>query len=217
LSINLVQLNDLKNKGHYLDYKLAEYQALKFFIEQIELYDDIEKINIMVVGGNTNLDLFYATQNIKYPYSIFNFDNNGESDRFQIVYDQYKRMFDFKGEYKHLKLDVLNFNSAFNVLNLGNGPRKVPLCLMLNAHQDGLYELVDQNVFPKYTIVSHYGKYKFVEGIINYTKNNNLILMSDNLAFFSNIKKPNQFNFLDSDLNTVKRNWFDNQNVEWII
>lgn len=212
MTVGLLKLQELKALGHYIDYKLSEYDAIKTFIEQIQSMH-----TICVVGGNTNLDLFYATQNLNPPPSIYNFDDNGECDRFDHVYEQYKKMFAFKGKYQHYKIAVLNLSKIFSMLNVDNKDTSMPLCLMLNAHQDGLYELVDSGQYPAHTIVSHYGKYKFVEPILNYAKHNKLIMMSDNLAFFTNDKSKQQFKFDHTSLNTFKRNWFEHQNIDWII
>ena len=211
MTIGLLKLQELKETGHYIDYKLSEYEAIKIFIEHIELLD-----HICVVGGNANLDIFYATQNINPPPHIYNFDDNGECDRFGYMHNQYKEMFSFKGKYQHYKIAVLNLDKIFTMMKI-DAEVNLPLCLMLNAHQDGLYELIDRGQYPDYTIVSHYGKYKFVEPILSYAKHNRLIMMSDNLVFFSNKKLKRDFDFNQGSLNTIKRNWFEHQNIDWII
>ena len=67
--MNLTQLQQfIRDRGVYQDYPLNEYAMLRYFLEQIQ------PRTIQIVGGFTNLDLFYAGQNLPAECRVTNWD-----------------------------------------------------------------------------------------------------------------------------------------------
>lgn len=188
--MNLVELSKLLHNGNYLyDFSLQEYEFLRYFINQV-------KPNaIEVIGGNANLDLFYACQDIKL--DIVNHDPGDTDDSGLYQKQQYlKKLLNFKGDYTWLQRSVSTYNQLFYPGNT----------IMINANQDITYQLIDNDCLPKNVIFCHYGNIYFSENILSLAEHRQLICCGKRLAFFSDKKLDlgnTKFNF------STHRNFFN--------
>ena len=104
--MNLKELNDLFNEGrHYIDYTLNEYEFCRYFLTQAN------PKTIKVIGGFTNINLFYASQDLD-DVEVTNYDP-GEVDMgshiWSKMFDHYKQIFNFKGTYNWIPKTILNY------------------------------------------------------------------------------------------------------------
>lgn len=197
--MNLLELgNLLEKKLHfYKDYTLQEYEFLRYFLNQVS------PETIEVIGGHTNLDLFYACQDIAP--TIINHDPfHSDESRLLVEHQKLQQTFNFQGKYTWLQHTVLSCDQLFDCKDT----------LMLNSHQDIIYELIEKNQLPDHVIFSHYGKIWFAENMVELNKYRKMICCGDRLAFFTNQDinlESSKFHF------KTHRNFFDVQPVHILI
>lgn len=197
--ISLNELDRMFQQGHFKDYNLVEYDFLKYFIKQTS------PKNICVIGGSTNIDLFYSCQNQNI--DIINFDRPSESMTTfyqKIKHNEYKKKFSFQGNYTWINRFVNNMSQIENYNDF----------LMLNAHIDMIYEIMDSKKFPKSLVVSHYGNIFHAEGLNHIADHIPLVCMSTKMAFFTFEKIViDKTNFIIDQ----SRNFFQHDSVNRLI
>lgn len=87
-------------QGSYKHYALAEYQFLRRFCELTQ------PETITVVGGHTNLDLFYATQECEP--RVINWDpgNTSSEESIRAHHTRFQQITAFRGEYQWIPQSI---------------------------------------------------------------------------------------------------------------
>jgi hypothetical protein len=99
--ISIEQLDQMFEDGAYQDLFLSEYEFMRVQIQELK------PKRITVIGGHTNLDLFYATQGMAL--DIVNHDpgpGKMAERGHRNIFKKYKRVFDHKGQYTWLDHSV---------------------------------------------------------------------------------------------------------------
>ena len=170
-SMNLKQLNDLFNEGrHYIDYTLNEYEFCRYFLTQAK------PKTIKVIGGFTNINLFYAVQDLN-GVEVTNWDP-GEVDMgshiWSKMFDHYKQIFNFKGVYNWLPKTILKYSEI--------GDR--PDLLWIDSQEVPFsYDTIED--WPEHIIMSHGGKLLLAEQILKISRHRPLLALGKRMAVFS--------------------------------
>lgn len=170
----MISINDLERmfqQGHFKDFNLVEYDFIKYFIEETTPKD------ICVIGGSTNIDLFYGCQGQNI--NIINFDRPHESTMQSLFQKQkhaeYRTTFSFQGNYTWINRIINNLDQLENWQEF----------LMVGAQIDILYEMMKSQKFPNSMIVFHAGDLFHAQAINEIANDIPLFAMSKRLAFFT--------------------------------
>tara|TARA_R110000782_G_scaffold56783_3_gene118891 strand:+ start:3408 stop:3989 length:582 start_codon:yes stop_codon:yes gene_type:complete len=166
------------------DLRYKEYELLRQFINQTK------PSKICVLGGYTNIDLFYACQDSHV--DIINYDQCHDTAMMQTAHSKYKRDFDFQGTYHWYRETIASIN-------------EIESCdlLIIAGHQDIIYEIKDM---PEHLILYHYGKMWLGENIMHIHHKLSLTCLSNRLALHTN----KNINLKNSNYTLEQhRNFFD--------
>lgn len=198
--VGLNELNHLFTLGHFKDYSLVEYDLLQHFFQQTK------PKSICVVGGGTNIDLFYACQGQKI--DAINFDRRPDSWTLQTEdftkerHKEFKKYFSFEGDYRWVNRYVNNINQVEEHEDF----------VWLNAHLPMMHEMTQTNTIPNSLIVTHYGNYRHAESIYHMGHYIPLVAMSKRIAFFT--KLPFEMDYRRFVCDTT--NYFEHKNVNMV-
>ena len=106
--MDITQLDREFQQGSYKHYALAEYQFLRRFCELTQ------PRTITVVGGHTNLDLFYAVQECEPRVTNWDPGNTTSENTIRAQHDRFKTMTQFRGRYQWIPQSV-NHLSAIDM------------------------------------------------------------------------------------------------------
>ena len=102
--MDIKQLDDEFHRGINKHYTLGEYQFLRRFCELTQ------PTTITIVGGYTNLDLFYATQDCSPKVTNWDPGNSPEAST-RASHDRFRQITKFRGEYQWIPQSVADLNS----------------------------------------------------------------------------------------------------------
>jgi len=164
--MHIEQLNEQFQQGAYRHYRLSEYQFLRRFCELTQ------PSTITVVGGHTNLDLFYAVQECEP--KIVNWDPGDSSDPAAIkaTHDRYQQITDFRGSYQWI---------AQTVSGLGAVDTDVDL-VWLNALQE---QMVNASTMPRSAVLVHDGDLTQAGTVMAMNKHIPLVALGRTIAVYS--------------------------------
>ena len=104
-----MDIQDLQRQfqqGAYQHYSLAEYQFLRRFCELTQ------PATITVVGGHTNLDLFYATQECEPRVTNWDPGNSSSADTIRAHHTRFQEMTAFRGTYQWIPQTVADLDAV---------------------------------------------------------------------------------------------------------
>ena len=167
--MNILELSSLLEQGAYQDMPLSEYQFTKRFAE----LTNPQKVT--VVGGYTNLDLFYSLQNLVYP-QVVNFDpGDGTLTETSTRNKQkeYQKQTGFQGKYQWIPQSLSSIANTDTDVDL----------LWVNCLQE---TVVDIQKWPQSLILHHEGRHVLTKVILQITKHIPLVALGRRIAVYSN-------------------------------
>ena len=170
--MNIQELNNLFNEGrHYIDYTLNEYEFCRYFLSQAK------PKTIKVIGGFTNINLFYSVQELT-DIEVTNWDP-GEVDSGSLIwgrmFEYYKKIFNFNGVYNWIPKTILNYSEI--------GSKPDLLWIDLNSDTPPFASQIED--WPEHIILSHGGKLTLVDSILKISRHRPLLAIGKRIAVFS--------------------------------
>ena len=102
--MDIQQLDQEFQAGAYKHYTLSEYQFMRRFCELTQ------PGTITVVGGHTNMDLFYATQDCRP--RVTNWDPGNGSENTRAAQQRHREITGFRGEYRWIAQSVEDLSTV---------------------------------------------------------------------------------------------------------
>ena len=165
--MNIQQLSKLLESGAYQDMSLAEYQFMKRFA------DLIKPQKVTVVGGYTNLDVFYSLQD--QLAQVVNFDpGDGTLTEASTRAKQkdYQKQTGFLGSYQWIPQTLPNIANTDTDVDL----------LWINCLQE---TVLDIQKWPQSLVLYHEGRHIFTKVILGITKHIPLVALGRRIAVYS--------------------------------
>ena len=179
--MNIQELNKFfaENEGTYgakMDYTSAEYELCRYFITQSQ------PKTISIIGGNTNLDLFYSCQGVGPDIKVTNWDmgmgkdwdrGTMKKDTWKAKHEQYQKLTGFTGKYEWILKGIQHYSEIGDTPDL----------LWISADQEALTGEIED--WPSHIIFSHYGNMIKASSMVRINKHRPLRAMGRTLAIFS--------------------------------
>ena len=165
--MNIQQLSKLLESGAYQDMTLAEYQFMKRFA------DLIKPQKVTVVGGFTNLDVFYSLQD--QLAQVVNFDpGDGTLTEASTRAKQkdYQKQTGFLGGYQWIPQSLSSIANTETDVDL----------LWVNCLQE---TVLDIQKWPQSLVLYHEGRHIFTKVILGITKHIPLVALGRRIAVYS--------------------------------
>ena len=161
-------LNREFQAGAYQDYWLSEYAFLRRFMTLVRPH------RILVVGGNTCLDVFYSLQDLPSTTQVTNYDMGSGSYGRDLPGDMAhnQRITGYQGRAEFVPLGVSDIRSIPGEWDL----------IWLNAHQDAVHLL---ERWPQHMVFSHYGWMTRAEQLMRAARHIPPRVLGPRLAVFS--------------------------------
>jgi hypothetical protein len=155
-------------QGHYQDYNLAEHEFTRRFCELTQ------PARITCVGGGTNLDVFYASQECEPRVTNWDpgFQGVGEP-HWRDLQRQYQALTNFRGEYTWIQQSVREIHTVTDT------------DLLWLCHDQAGEHLDQIQDWPNSMIVAHYGDLTMTAALLRAHRHLPMRALGHRLAVFS--------------------------------
>ena len=169
--MNIQELNRLFNDGALKDYTLAEYELCRYIIKQGQ------PKTISIIGGNTNLDVFYSCQDVgpDIAVKVTNWDRGTliNEGSWKARHKEYQKLTGFTGNYEWVPKSIRHYSEIGNTPDL----------LWINACQESLPAEIED--WPSTIIFAHYGMMINASSMVGIRRHIPLRAIGRTLAIFS--------------------------------
>ena len=163
--MDIKQLDREFQRGTYKHYTLSEYQFLRRFCELTQ------PTTITVVGGHTNMDLFYATQDCSPRVTNWDPGNSTESST-RAEQNRLQEITKFRGEYQWIAQSVADLTAVDMKADL----------VWLNVIPSDMTRIAQ---WPESLVFTHDGDLTKVSLIMQIHKHTPLVALGRMVAVFS--------------------------------
>lgn len=186
--MNINELGELFNKDkikYHEDYTLLEYDFYRYFINATK------PTEIQCVGGYTNLDIFYASQD--HNCKITNFDPGWPAAMIKETHKHFKKIFNRSNDYIWIRLPIESIEQLNQPIDM----------LTINAKEIELInDINNKKIIPKHLVIVHNSKFDLIPALLSLRKHYTWTCMTKSLVFFTNDIIDNWKNKLE------KKKWF---------
>jgi len=163
--MDIRQLDQEFHRGTIKHYTLAEYQFLRRFCELTQ------PGTITVVGGHTNLDLFYATQECSP--RVTNWDPGAAPEAtHRASHDRFREITRFRGEYQWLPQSVADFTAIDMAADL----------VWLNVIPG---DIMGRTQWPESLVFAHNGDLTQVATVLGISRHIPMVALGEKIVVYS--------------------------------
>jgi len=165
--MDIRQLDQMFQQGAHQDWDLAEYQFMRRFCELTQ------PRTITVVGGHTNLDLFYATQECEP--DVTNWDPGWSvtgRNYFNALHKRYQQATGFRGRYQWVQQSVERLAQVDTAVDL-----------LWISHGTAVAAEIQQ--WPRSLVIVHYGRLTMVQDLLRAHKDLPMVALGRRIAVFT--------------------------------